>query len=458
MSNQKALKINDAVSSKGSQLIQAIRKPENNPLKIRKFVFSFDQSAKKVSKGKYTTWTPPRIVTGKTKYIEYYYAIPEGLPIEVHALHQNKPIGTMERFRIKQGINKRPSAEKSQAILESVLSWLEAGNSPFKEEIAELERLKALEEAMLLQQKKLVTVNAAVDSFINSYTEEAQTTMRVPLNILKKYFTLSVPLEESLWYKSIESVTEEELKEFMLWGSLEKGWKPLTYNDKIGKLVTFFNHCMDKKYLSISPATALVKIKKGTTVRHTPFSDEQIKIVKPLYLSVPKWGKHLSDFCEFIYYTCTRPDKETRRLQVKHILSDRHLVNIPNEIAKREEGRFIYMVPELENLIARMKLNTYPSDFYIFGKDGPPGPVPTSESHYSNLFRTEVREKHNLPTELTNYSWKHTRCIHLYEGGATVAAIQQLCGHAKPSMTEEYLSKGLGLRLGNITHSVQRSF
>jgi len=105
-----------------------------------------------------------------------------------------------------------------------------------------------------------------------------------------------------------------------------------------------------------------------------------------------------------------------------------------------------------------MNLKNLPGHYYIFGKDGIPGPEPTDEGHYSDIFRDDVRKPNKWSESFTIYAWKHTRILHLYLGGATIASLQQLCGHASPSMTERYLTRGLGIILGNLRHEIARKF
>jgi len=455
MQKSKALKISNTPEVENAELIHAINPKKNKDLKIKKFVFLTKEIAKKVSTGKYITWKPPKLVEGKKKYIEYYFKVPPGLPPVLQQRH-NAP-GEWERFRVFKGVAQDP--EFALQLLATMLKELENGFSPFQYEIDEYNRILAEQEAEKKAKKQVITLNAASELFLQHYDEVNRKSYAVPLNLLKKHIAKNTLLEESQWYDDIATFTQDDLEDFLAAKREEKEWAPLTYNDKVKKFVTFFNYCKDElQIISKSPAEGVELMRKGTKIRHTPFEDSIIPAVKKAILAVPYWGKYLHDFSEVIYYTGTRPDKETRNLQVENILWGRNKLMIPDEKAKKGRGRFIHMEPELIELFIRMGLKDCPGHYYIFGIDGPPGPVPTNRAFFSDKFRDEVREPGGFSPKLTNYSWKHTRCIHMYMGGVIIALIQQYCGHATPSMTEEYLKDGLGLMLGNMEHDFSRKF
>jgi len=459
MRSANALKINDTLSERAPLLIQAINPGQKKPLKIRKFVFSMTENVKTVSKGKNITWKSPRLVndTGR-HYIEYYYRVPEGLPPEIAALHTEKRPGKWERFRTFCDINRINDPAYTKHVLETIEAWLKEGNNPFDFEIDQLNRLKADEAAADAAKKAQITLNAAAERFLSQYEAQSRAFMAAPLNLFKQYVSAAVPLQESLWYRPIEEVTQDVIQEFIIETKIEKDWSNTTYNDKIAKLVTFFKFCTDNQYLESTPMAGIKKLKKGGVVKLYPFEDDVIPDVKKWISEVERWGEHLRNWCEVIYYSCMRPDKELGNLQVKHIIWGRHNIDIPVALGKGERGRWIFMVPELEELFMKMRLKECDPEYYIFGEDGPPGPKPIRESFYSEVFRMQVREPHGLDDRLTPYCFKHTRCIHLWQEGIALAAIQQLCGHSKPSMTERYLSKGLGLRLDRVRHDVRRKF
>lgn len=460
MPTNKALKLNSDFFQEEPLLIQAIKKEPKKALKIKKFVFSMSENVKTVSKGKNISWKPPRVVndTGRV-YIEYYFRVPYGLPPEIEAIHTEKRPGKWERFRTFCDINRIKDPGYTKHVLDTLEAWLKEGNDPFQHEIEHLKRLKAIEAAEEAAQKARITLNAATERFLAQYDEKGRSPMWVPLSLLKKHLVGTTPLSESRWYQPLEQITQDDIMEFLVDTKIAKGWSNTTYNDKVAKLVTFFKFCTDDlKSFPVSPMAGIKKLKKGDVVKLIPFEDDVLPDVKKKMLAYVPWGQHLHNWCEMIYYTCMRPDKELRNLQVKHIVWGRHNIDIPEEVGKGGRGRWIFMVPELEELLKSMGVKDSPPDYYLFGKEGVPGPEPVGLAFYSNIFRDNIREPNGLDERLTPYCFKHTRCLHLWQEGVPLSVIQQLCGHSKPSMTERYLSKGLGLALDRVRHDIRRKF
>lgn len=463
MSESNVLKVNDAVPPPASGLMAIIKDEKNNSLKIRKFVFLSDNNASFVPKGKFVTYRPARLVQAKArKYVEYYCRVPLDLPTELQKRHE-KP-GAWERFREFDGqINRIKSSEYDEKLVTAINDLLNTGWTPFKYEMEELARIKAEEAAAALAEAKVkeqtVSLNYATEKFLEGYANEGtKGQYRTMVNFLKEYFTGEKEAVTDLWYQSVKYITDEDLLGFMQHYEEARPWKPNTYNDKVEKLITIWEYLISKRYIKENPAKLLEKYTKGNIVKHEYYQDSFIPVVKKAVLDIGFWGKPLHQFCEVVYYSCTRTDQETRRLKVENISWDLKQLFIPEEIAKGGRPRSIFLVPELEELFITMGLKELPGHFYIFGENGVPGPVPTEEGFFSDIFREDVRKPNNFSDKFTIYGWKHTRIVHLYLAGVDIALLQQLCGHSSPSMTLKYLSRGLGIVLGSLRHEVSRKF
>lgn len=458
MTNSNVLKINDASEVEASGLMAIIKGEKNNSLKIRKFVFLKPNNATLVPNRKYTYFKPPRLVLAKhRKYVEYYYRVPLDLPADLQAKHN--PPGSWERFRVFENINRFKDPEFDRKLVQGVLDSLEEGKSPFQHEIDEYHRIKRKKEEEAKVKEQVITLNYATEKFLEGYKNEGtKGQYRTIVNFLKEYFTGETETVTDPWYQSVKYITDEDLLGFMQHYEEKRPWKPNTYNDKLEKIITIWEYLITKKYIKENPAKLLEKYSKGNIVKHEYYQDDFIPVVKEAMLKIGFWGPVLHQFCEVVYYSCTRTDQETRRLKVENIQWDLKQLYIPEDIAKGGRPRSIYMVAELEDLFLSMFLKNVPGHYYIFGKEGVPGPIPTDDGFFSDRFREDVREPNGFSDKFTIYGWKHTRIVHLYLAGVDIALLQQLCGHSSPSMTLKYLSRGLGIVLGSLRHEVSRKF
>lgn len=462
MQKRNSLIINQNSSLQEPALMAIIRDRDFNSLKTRKFVFSKALSAKLMPKRENTYFKKVRLVdSAQGWYISYYFRIPADLlqhiPVEKTNPEWFNAKGGLRkwaRFRYKgSDLNRIGTPEYREQELKGVRALLEDGYDPFQSMIDDFNDWTGEAE-----KKQIISLNFATDAFLSGYKNEgSKGQYRTMVNFLKEYFTSTPEVVTDLWYQSVQSFRTEDLREFMDEYKEERDWAANTYNDKVDKLITIFQYCVDKRYITENPAKYLVKETKGTIKKHKYYTDDFAPVVQKAMLAVPYWGLYLHRFCEVIFFTFTRPKKETRLLKIEDILWDRHAFNIPNERAKGGYGGTIQMGPEMEALFLKMGLKDLPPHYYIFGKDGPPGPEPTIPKFFDELFRVEVREPNGFDENYTNYGWKHRRCVKLFLGGATVAFIQQQCRHQDPTTTEKYL-RALGMEVGTIGSSVEVKF
>ena len=88
-------------------------------------------------------------------------------------------------------------------------------------------------------------------------------------------------------------------------------------------------------------------------------------------------------------------------------------------------------------LINEFKINDYPTEYYIAGKDCLPGPTLVSKNYYSERFR-KIKRALSIPDMYGIYSWKHTRINDLLSAGYSDAEVIQLTGHKGTESYDTY--------------------
>lgn len=443
-----------------------IRRFGHNTLIYNKFVFAKSLSAKIMSKRENVYYRDVRLVQSKKGwYISYYFAIPVNLldivPMEMcdSEWFYKGQLRQWARFRYTGLLNRIGTPEYRERMLKEVKDLLEKDEySPFDTLMKYLEEMQAEEKRQTKKKERIYTLSYCTEEFLKGYKNPgSKGQYETMVKFLKEYFTGKPELPTDPWHQSVKYITTEDLMAFMQEYKKLRGWKPNTFNDKLEKLRRIFEYQKEQRWITENPATYVLK-EDGTAVeKHKYYQDDFAPVVQKAMEAVEQWGPYLRRFCEMIFYTCTRPDQETRRLKIENIKWEHKTLIVPHEIAKGGFGGPVYMGDDMISFLKSMDLHKYPGHYYIFGKDGPPGPEPTDEGFYSDIFREEVRIPQGWDEAYTIYGWKHRRCVKMWLANAGLAAIQQACRHKLPSTTEQYL-RALGCDVGVIKHSAEAKF
>lgn len=459
MPNRNSLKINDGSQCQSMPLIQAINSNSYNLLNARSSVFLIQPSVKRVSKASNRYYNVRLVHAKHGHYVEYHHRIPtdllEKLPPEyIKKEWLDKKTGKLlqwARFRHKGLLNTvapEDYEETAATLVHSVKLLLQNGYDPFKVLTGEYKE-EALQLTPVMQITKdtspIVTFREAVDKWLKKYPPESESrkSYNVIKNLLEGYFGLRFD-------ENVRKITAVDLEDMLIDEKEENEWTKSTYNDKVKKLRTCFGWMADKKRKIIPEniASSVDLLTKVAKIRHTYYDNEKAEKLRIALLNHEDqpYGRFVYYFCNAIYFTTSRPGKETRQLKCENILWDRKQIYFPPEISKGGQGGHIPLDPEFAALLKEMGVDKAPGKWYIFGRDYKPGPQAIYYQSIAWFFRMKVRPAIGLGQEYTLYSFKHTRVIHLYKSGVKPAAIQQRCRHKSPTEFEEYL-RDLGVSM-----------
>lgn len=267
-----------------------------------------------------------------------------------------------------------------------------------------------------LKIEKVWTVNQAV-SYFKTKLEERGLRKRTlqsyssGIRMLEKYFNTNDPLH---------SLTKSECNTRLLKAHRDNKWSNTTFNNNLTFCRTVWSFLIDNEITKDNPFT-LVKPLEQTISRNQAMTDTEWKKVKE------NADPELLGFLTFLYHTGTRPS-EANQLTYSHILQERGLLFIPGKISKNKKDGYVSVSKEY--------LNTLKGEGVIFGK-----PI----NYFSKKFLA-LRSELKLNKNVTLYSIKHTRAVHLAEAGASPYSIMQLFRHSSLTITMSYL-KSLGLNI-----------
>ncbi len=219
---------------------------------------------------------------------------------------------------------------------------------------------------------------------------------------------------------------------------LNLGKKPKTVNTYRGLLNSYFLKLIDLKRTNSNPFAKIKSIKSSPN-GSSYFKTVQIEELKTYML---KELPFLWFAVRYNYYCFIRPG-ELRQLKIGNIDFDEWLIKVPNTISKNKKEQFVVIPDALKKEIAHLRLHSYPSDFFLVGRDGLPAeePVPFnfwSRHHLIMLRQLKYSSNYNL------YSWKHTGVCRAYKAGIGLKELQLQLRHHSLDMVKVYL-ESLGI-------------
>lgn len=243
----------------------------------------------------------------------------------------------------------------------------------------------------------------------------------------------------------VEKYDHEQILRFLSFLMNDRAISNRTRNNYLIWLNTVFNYLVSRKVIESNPAKEIKKLKTSSST-HVPYTENQALKIKS-YLA----GKdpQLLLFCAFIYYTLARP-KEIQLLRIRDIRSNKLLIKatvkvngVEKQLSKNHKSQYVVLPDGLRKLIEEHGIMEHNPDYFIFGKDGKPGPNPMFR-HYSTKKYKPVLDALGINGGQTLYSWKHTGAIKLYQATKDMKKVQRQCRHWSITETDNYL-RDLGM-------------
>ena len=205
-------------------------------------------------------------------------------------------------------------------------------------------------------------------------------------------------------------------------------------------LSSFFNWCIESKLIRTNPVQNIPRSTRINDRTPRPIMRNDIDEFRKELVKDPE----LLLAIQFEFYCALRPGHEIREMQIKSIDLAGGVIRVPRSIAKTRTERIVTIpyqfLAELRRIFSHWKDLGVRLDreYYLFGKEGVPGPVHVSKNHLTRKFNT-IRKKLNMPEEYKLYSWKHTAAVLVDESLIPYKDLSRHYGHSSISMTDEYL-------------------
>lgn len=219
-------------------------------------------------------------------------------------------------------------------------------------------------------------------------------------------------------HQDVKSITKQHISSYLKNAALLNKWSNATYNNQLTFIRAIFNYFIEHEIIDVSPASRVKPIPQ-VTKKNKYFDDATFEKIKK------KAEPELLKFLMFMYHTGTRPN-EARQLTYEDIDRERKLLRVPAGVSKNKKDDYA----PLSDYI----LDNFKGSGLIFG---------TYINYFTRRF-LKLKKELKLPKDMTMYSIKHTRAVHLAQDGASPYAIMQLFRHSGLDITMAYL-RDLGL-------------
>ncbi|MEI6948971.1 tyrosine-type recombinase/integrase [Paraflavisolibacter sp. H34] len=256
----------------------------------------------------------------------------------------------------------------------------------------------------------------------------------------------------------------------------ERKWSNKAYNKHRGYLSGVLSHLDDFEATRFNPAHRIKPLPVTETEKYVPLTEEEKEILRDfLFIHHYRFFVYLM----VIYHTGIRP-KEVLALKIRSVNLEEGLITIlPDLEAENSKTKTIRKVPinnHLQLFLRELKLELYPSDYYVFGspftsgsgnrgagsqprygkpmrgtgyKTGIsgtmrtdyflPSPTQIKRDTVTRLWKRIVMDK--LGIDKHQYALKHTGANDKILAGIDLEALRELYGHSSTLMTERYAKK-----------------
>lgn len=358
-------------------------------------------------------YLPARLVKGTTWYIVFYAWDPA--------------TGNRERFRQSFDLNRirspRERMAKARLIITDINKKLPYGY-PFNEEA---EQQKRLQTPICKAVKKAVELKClgARQSTIHSYSSIS--------DIFIRHLETSGDQD-----RPVTSFTRTDAILFLDVMD-KKGISARTHNNYIRTLKVLFNALLDRQFIAVNPWTGIKNAQQTDKKRRSISRHEAQVIIRTARQEDPQLYLGI-----LLQYHCFIRPNELRQILVRHFDLQSGVIRIPASIAKNKRDAIITIPHQLTPILSE-RLSKMGKHWYLFGKDGDPGPdgpvgANTMGNRHKLLIR-DLRERGSLPDieGISYYSWKDTGATALIQAGIPIDEVMKQLRHTDLATTQTYI-------------------
>jgi integrase len=226
-------------------------------------------------------------------------------------------------------------------------------------------------------------------------------------------------------------ITEEELRDYFLYGKNVKKWARSTSTVALCGIKFFYENTIQRPW----PTLLFIRPGREKKLPVVLSQDEVRAILSNLQLLRYR-------VCLTTIYCCGLRLSEGSQLKVENIDSARGFIHVQSKGIMGKKDRYVPL-PQKTLALLREQWKSHRNKVWLFpsaghsGKDMPNATSPISNSSVQTAFRKALKTA-GINKKATVHSLRHSWATHLLEAGINLRLIQAWLGHSSPATTSVY--------------------
>ncbi len=356
-------------------------------------------------------WTPPAYHKGKENYVDFYAFDPA--------------TGRLRRKKIMLDHLKSVRARNSYArsLVEELTQKLVRGWNPWVELKAGAQFTSWKEVCTLYRQYVTKLYN---DS---SFREETMRDYLSRLGILERWEGIE---KFSIYYPY--QIDEYVISQFMDYLLIERNNAPLTYNNYLSWLHSFFKWMKTRRYIHDDPTEGLERIKRRQGKNRTVIPDGHLIAIRE-YLE--KNNRHFLLACYILHYMFVRPH-EMSLLRIRDFQIEKKTLLLYDNQTKNRQNAVVTLPDHIVRLMIDLKVFDNPGHYYLFGDKCKPSEEWRDSKQFRDYWNHHVRKDLKLPAEYKFYSLKDTGITNMLRSNTDPISVRDQARHSSLLITNTY--------------------
>jgi integrase len=227
-------------------------------------------------------------------------------------------------------------------------------------------------------------------------------------------------------------ITEEELRDYFLYGKNVKKWSRSTSTVALCGIKFFYEHTLKRNW----PTLLFIRPGREKKLPVVLSKEEVLDLLSNIRL--PNYR-----ICLTTIYSCGLRLSEGVRLKVEDIDGDRGFVNVRNSKGHMGGKDRNVPLPQKTLELLREQWKSHRTKPWLFPSaadcraNTPYASKPISKSSVQAAFRSALKTS-GINKKATVHSLRHSWATHLLEAGINLRLIQTWLGHSSPSTTSVY--------------------
>ncbi|MDD4439719.1 MAG: site-specific integrase [Tissierellia bacterium] len=270
-------------------------------------------------------------------------------------------------------------------------------------------------------------------------------------NTIKSYrdtfillFQYQEHLHKSLTKISLETMNCKYIEDFLVWLECEKHYSTTSINQRLAAVHAFYKYVLKEnpEYIELCTSVLRIKSKKVPIVPMNYFSAEALKLLLSLPDSSNEKGRRELAILTLLY------DSGARVQEIADLTFGDIRIIKPATVRLTGKGNKTRIVPIMPQTLAIISVymddckrktvvpNTHPLFFNKRGEKLTRAGIAYILEKYVNCARNARQDL--FPDKVSPHTMRHSKSMHLLEGGVNLIYIRDFLGHTSVVTTERY--------------------